>query len=86
MELFTTIDAALQELSKSEKKIFIIGGGEIYSQTIGRADRLMLTVVDNEIDGDVVFPPFEQLLGTTFEKISVKEMDGYRYEEYAAIR
>jgi dihydrofolate reductase len=41
-------------------QLFIIGGGEIYSQTIDRADRLYLTIIDRDIDGDTFFPEFDQ--------------------------
>lgn len=37
-------------------EICIIGGAEIYTQTIERADRVYLTRVDAAIDGDVFFP------------------------------
>lgn len=37
-------------------EICIIGGGEIYAQTLARADRLYLTRVDAAPEGDAVFP------------------------------
>jgi dihydrofolate reductase len=37
-------------------EVFIIGGGEIFRQTIDRADRLYLTVVHEQIAGDRFFP------------------------------
>jgi dihydrofolate reductase len=39
----------------AEKEVFIIGGGEIYNQTIGIADFIYRTVVNTNIDGDVYF-------------------------------
>jgi dihydrofolate reductase len=39
--------------------IAILGGGEIYAQTIGRADRLAITEVALEPDGDARFPPID---------------------------
>lgn len=38
----------------------IIGGAQIYSQAIGSADRLYLTEVDAEINGDAWFPEFDR--------------------------
>ena len=35
---------------------FIIGGGEIYSQTISIADQIYLTQVHEDFDGDTTFP------------------------------
>ncbi len=43
------------------EELMIIGGGYLYSQTIPQADRLYLTFIDLDVDGDTHFPPFEQL-------------------------
>ena len=46
------------ELAKEEKEIFIIGGAQIYKETIAKnlADQLDITIVHNEFDADVYFP------------------------------
>lgn len=43
---------------KSHSEVFIIGGGEIYSQAISVANRLYLTVVQGDYEADVFFPEF----------------------------
>lgn len=48
-------------------KICVIGGGEIYAQTLPLADRLYVTEVEAEATGDTTFPPID---GRLFEKIS----------------
>jgi dihydrofolate reductase len=40
-------------------EIMVIGGGDIYAQAIGQADRLYITHVDLAPEGDVVFPPID---------------------------
>ncbi len=42
-----------------EEEVFIIGGGEIYRETAELWDRIYLTEVDLEVDGDVFFPEIE---------------------------
>lgn len=42
-----------------ETEVFIIGGGEIYRQTADLWDRIYLTEVALEVDGDVFFPPID---------------------------
>jgi len=42
-----------------EKEVFIIGGGQIYEQTIELWDKLYLTEVDLQIKGDVFFPTID---------------------------
>jgi dihydrofolate reductase len=39
-----------------KEEVFIIGGGEIYQQSIDLWDKLYLTKVDIEVEGDVFFP------------------------------
>lgn len=40
-------------------EVFITGGGEIYKQTLPYTDRLYITVIDREYDGDTFFPEFD---------------------------
>lgn len=48
-----------QEIDREE--IFIGGGAQIYEQALPRIDRLYLTLVDDEKEGDAFFPPYEHL-------------------------
>ena len=41
---------------RDEREIFIIGGGEIFKQTLPFADRVLLTRLHTTIDGDAYFP------------------------------
>lgn len=49
-------DALEKATALNFKEIFIIGGGEIYKQSIAIANRIYLTKVHTEIDGDTFFP------------------------------
>ena len=42
-----------------EEELFIIGGGEIYSQALPLADRLYITEVKGIFEGDTFFPEFD---------------------------
>ena len=42
-----------------ETELFIIGGGEIYNQTIDLADRLYITHVNASPEGETHFPEFD---------------------------
>ncbi len=46
-------------ISKNEDEIFIIGGSDLYSQTINIANKLYLTSINHEISGDKYFPVFD---------------------------
>ena len=43
-------------LVEDEDEAFIIGGGEIYKQSLKFADKVYVTYVDEETDGDAYFP------------------------------
>ena len=64
-----------KELEKDE--IFIIGGGQIYQQTIGLANKLYLTIVEGNYEADTYFPDYSD-----FKKIIRQEKHNngkYRY-------
>jgi dihydrofolate reductase len=55
-----SVDAALKlARARGENEVFVIGGAELYAQTLALADRLYLTLVDAEVEADVFFPEFE---------------------------
>lgn len=41
-----------------QEEYFIIGGGNIYNQALSMADRLYITWIDEEFEGDTFFPQF----------------------------
>lgn len=60
-----SFDAALARARQdvdADNEIMVIGGGEIYSAAIARADRLYITHVDAAPDGDTHFPLIDPVL------------------------
>lgn len=56
-KLVGSVDDAIElARSASDEEAFVIGGGEIYRLTLPRADRLYLTRVHAEVEGDATFP------------------------------
>ena len=43
-------------------EVFVIGGAEIYALALPAADRLQLTEIDAEVEGDAFFPAFDRAL------------------------
>lgn len=58
VEVFHSLEEALEAV-KSEEEVFIIGGGEIYRQTMPLASKLYLTVVEREYEADTFFPEID---------------------------
>jgi dihydrofolate reductase len=64
VKVYSSLADALKEPVPAELKsdeIFVIGGGEIYQQALKFADRIHLTVIDQEFEGDAYFPDFADL-------------------------
>lgn len=73
-----SLDEALARAREVEKdEIFVIGGGEIYRQAIGLADKLYLTVVHKEFEGDAFFPDYSAFTKVLSQKEG--ESDGLRF-------
>lgn len=60
-------------LCPTEETIFIAGGGEIYREALPLAESIYLTVLDREIDGDILFPEFTP---QQFHKLSEERVEG----------
>lgn len=50
----------LAKESSGSEEIFIIGGAGIYVQTIDLVDRIYITYVDGEFNGDIYFPKIKE--------------------------
>ena len=80
-DVVNSINSAITLLSDHEE-IMIIGGGFLYSQMIEQADKLFLTFIDLEVDGDTQFPEFEHLnlTETASEQHKPDEKNKYNYQ------
>jgi dihydrofolate reductase len=56
--VFTDLDAAIA--AADERELMVIGGAQIYAQTLALAQRLYLTLVQAEVRGDVMFPEIDR--------------------------
>lgn len=69
-EIFYELDKAIAFAKKSgEEELMVIGGGEIYRQCMPFADRIYLTRVHAEVEGDVYFSE----LDSSFWELTTEE-------------
>ncbi|WP_028537069.1 dihydrofolate reductase [Paludibacterium yongneupense] len=59
VETAWSIEQALHLAGQAEE-VCLIGGAELYAQSLALADRLLLTEIDAEFAGDAVFPSFSE--------------------------
>ena len=69
------------ELAKSEDESpFIIGGGEIYKQSIGLADAIELTRVHTNVDADTFFPEIDEQKWILTNEEIIKKDDKHKFD------
>ena len=84
---FTSLDNALRmAMAAGDDEAFIIGGAELYRESLNLADRLYLTRVCAAVDGDTSFPDVNwndwQLVGSEEHDANEKNEYAYRFETY----
>jgi dihydrofolate reductase len=57
-EVVHSLDDAIASAGDAPE-VFVIGGAELYAAAFPRADRLHLTLIDADYDGDTFFPAFD---------------------------
>ncbi len=66
--VFSSIDAALNQLETITDHVIISGGGEIYKSLISKVDTLHISTIDIEAEGNVVFPEIPDTFKLVFEQ------------------
>lgn len=59
---------------ETDEEVFLIGGGELFHQTLSRVGRIYATEIDAVIEGDVYYPPLPDTFKLT-EKTSYAKDD-----------
>ncbi|WP_297984809.1 dihydrofolate reductase [uncultured Chryseobacterium sp.] len=64
-----SLKEALKFAKKIDENVFIIGGGNIYEQTIDLVDKLEVTLVDAELNADTFFPKIDEKIWRKTDEI-----------------
>ncbi|MDO8621986.1 MAG: dihydrofolate reductase [bacterium] len=80
-EVHDSIDAALAAHANDD--VYVIGGEQLYAQTIDSADRLIITHVDRAVDGDAFFPAINLQRWTEAAR---EPRDGFSFIVYECVR
>ena len=75
-----SLDEALQRVAVAAEAI-VIGGAKLYEQMLPRADRIYMTLIHSEFDGDAYFPEYDEREWKTMQRIDMEPDDKnpYRY-------
>lgn len=70
IEVVNSLDEALRlasleqgrefEENQDDVEVFVIGGGEIYKQAIEKANKLYITEIHQDFEGDTIFPTIDK--------------------------
>ena len=72
---------------KSNEECFVIGGSSIYSQLMPYANKMYITEINEEFDGDTFFPDFDKNEWEVLEKeMQMDKNSLYTYEFITYIR
>lgn len=55
-----SLDEGLERAAAFGKEVFVMGGADIYRQTLPRASRMCLSFIKQDYDGDDFFPAFDE--------------------------
>ena len=69
-----TLHQAFEKL-EGEKEVFVLGGAEIFAQTIDSADHLYITLLHNKFIGDTYFPEID------FNQWKVEKQDDFKADD-----
>jgi len=80
VETVATLDAAFDAARKAAGEmgageIIVAGGGVLYAEAMERADRLYVTHVDAEPDGDTVFPEIDPAVWEAVEERDIPQTE-----------
>jgi dihydrofolate reductase len=80
------LKSALDACAPDEGEVFIIGGGQIYEDTISVADRIYLTLLPREVSGDTYFPEFSESDFEIIKSDFIDAVEPYHFYIYDRVR
>lgn len=79
VEIVKNLDRAWEVAENNDGRVFVAGGGSVYEQTIENIDKVLMTVVKENFDGDTYFPE----LGDNWSESIVRETDALIFKEFS---
>ena len=74
-----SLEEGLAEAGRREADVFVAGGAEVYRQALPLVDRLLVTYVDGDYEGETVFPEIES---ETWRVVQKDRYKGFEVVEY----
>ena len=68
------------EAGAGHAEVMVIGGAQLYREALGRAERMYLTLIRAEVDGDTLFPDIEPQQWRELERESHRADEKNQYD------
>lgn len=80
-----TIDEAIAAAARMDDDIFICGGEKIYEAALPHLNRMILTLIHRDYDGDTFFPEFDEAQWTISDLIRADSPVPYTIRQFDRI-
>jgi dihydrofolate reductase len=84
VDTYESLNEALQSVNEDE--VYIIGGGVLYREAIDIADKMIITEIHKEYDGDTYFPDYRTDIGQTWQEVERDDKNDLSFIVYERIR
>lgn len=84
VDVCASLEEGLEKARKHGKDIFIIGGAEIYRQVFQYADKMYLSWIKKEYNGDTFFPKFDEKDWKVVKKQNYGEFEFREYRKVSS--
>ncbi|WP_338984580.1 dihydrofolate reductase [Spiroplasma endosymbiont of Diplazon laetatorius] len=82
LELSNDLEKVLEKYKFIDEELVVIGGSQIYSSALKYADKLVVSVIKEEFEGDTFAPLFDREKFKIIEEKDFKDFIAYYYERY----
>jgi len=79
VDVIADLDLFLNQNQYNDEEVFIAGGAQIYQAALPFADKLIISHIDTEIEGDTYFPKWDR---TKYEVTDTVEYTGFTVKTY----
>lgn len=80
VDTYQSLNSALKSIN--EKEVFIIGGGVLYRDAIKIADKMIITEIHKEYEGDTYFPDYRADIGNIWQEIEREDKEELSFIVY----
>jgi len=79
------LNSAFQSCPAGENEAFICGGGQLYREAMSATDRIYLTVLPREVEGDTYFPEISEVEFKISKSEHIDGVEPYDFVVYERI-